>query len=146
MDTIWFQNKIGARMNDEVEIQPVSVMKRNGKKYNKLLKSQVIKAHLNGAKFADLSKQFAPCEDTVRKWVASYLAGLLTLPDLEPVAPRSLVKPAKVQSEESFFSLIGQHDSGNIQLSFKRSGLALDVKRPVSNAMEYVQMIKELLK
>ena len=27
-------------MNDEVEIQPVSVMKRNGKKYNKLLKSQ----------------------------------------------------------------------------------------------------------
>ena len=47
-------------MNDEVEVQPVSVMKRNGKKYNKLLKSQAIKAHLNGAKFADVSKQFGP--------------------------------------------------------------------------------------
>ena len=133
-------------MNDEVEVQPVSVMKRNGKKYNKLLKSQAIKAHLNGAKFADVSKQFGPCEDTVRKWVAAYLAGLLTLPGLEPVTPRSLVKPDKVQSEESFVSLIGQHDSGNIELSFKRSGLALDVKWPVSNAMECAQMIKELLK
>ena len=133
-------------MNDEVEIQPVSVMKRNGKKYNKLLKSQAIKAHLNGAKFADMSKQFGPCEDTVRKWVAAYLAGLLTLPGLEPVAPRALVKQAKVQSEESFVSLIGQHDSGSIELSFKRSGLALDVKWPVSNAMECAQMIQELLK
>ena len=91
-------------MNDEVEDQPVSVMKRNGKKYNKLLKSQAIRAHLNGAKFADVSNQFGPCEDTVRKWVAAYLAGLLTLPGLEPVSPRSLVKPAKVQSEESFVS------------------------------------------
>ena len=94
-------------MNDEVEVRPVSVMRRNSKKYNKLLKSQAIRAHLNGAKFADVSKQFGPCEDTIRKWVAAYLAGLLTLPGLEPVAPRSLVKPAKVQSEESFVSLIG---------------------------------------
>ena len=133
-------------MNDEVEVRPVSVMRRNSKKYNKLLKSQAIKAHLNGAKFADVSKQFGPCEDTVRKWVAAYLSGLLTLPGLEPVAPRSLVKPAKVQSEESFVSLIGQHDSGSIELSFKRSGLALDVKWPVSNAMECAQMIQELLK
>ena len=133
-------------MSDEVEIQPVSVMKRNGKKYDKLLKSQAIRAHLNGAKFADVSKQFGPCEDTVRKWVAAYLAGLLTLPGLEPVAPRSLVKTAKVQSEESFVSLIGQHDSGYIELSFKRSGLALDVKWPVSNARECAQIIKEMLK
>ena len=133
-------------MNDEVEVRPVSVMRRNSKKYNKLLKSQAIRAHLNGAKFADVSKQFGPCEDTIRKWVAAYLAGLLTLPGLEPVAPRSLVKPAKVQSEESFVSLIGQHDSGRIELSFKRSGLALDVKWPVSNAMECAQMIQELLK
>ena len=133
-------------MNDEVEVRPVSVMRRNSKKYNKLLKSQAIKAHLNGAKFADVSKQFGPCEDTVRKWVAAYLAGLLTLPGLEPVAPKSLVMPAKVQSEESFVSLIGQHDSGSIELSFKRSGLALDVKWPVSNAMECAQMIQELLK
>ena len=56
-------------MSDEVEIRPVSVMRRNGKKYNKLLKSQAIRAHLNGAKFADVSKQFGPCEDTVRKWL-----------------------------------------------------------------------------
>jgi hypothetical protein len=133
-------------MNDEVEVRPVSVMRRNGKKYNKLLKSQAIRAHLNGAKFADVSKQFGPCEDTVRKWVAAYLAGLLTLPGLEPVAPRTLVNPASVQSEESFVSLIGQHDSGNIELSFKRSGLALDVKWPVSNAMACAQMIQELLK
>jgi len=137
---------IGARMSDEVEVRPVSVIRRNSKKYNKLLKSQAIKAHLNGAKFADVSKQFGPCEDTVRKWVAAYLAGLLTLPGLEPVTPRSLVKPDKVQSGESFVSLIGQHDSGNIELSFKRSGLALDVKWPVSNAMACAQMIKELLK
>ena len=93
-----------------------------------------------------MSKQFGPCEDTVRKWVAAYLAGLLTLPGLEPVTPRALVKQVKVQSEESFVSLIGQHDSGNIELSFKRSGLALDVKWPVSNAMECAQMIQELLK
>jgi len=123
-------------MNVQVEVQSVSVMKRNGKKYNKLLKSQAIRAHLNGAKFADVSNQFGPCEDTIRKWVAGYLAGSLTLPGLEPAAPRSLVKPAKVQSEESFVSLIGQHHSGNIELSFKRSGLELDVKWPVSNAME----------
>ena len=133
-------------MNDEVEVQPVSVMRRNGKKYNKLLKSQAIKAHLNGTNFSDVSKQFGPCEDTIRKWVAAYLAGSLTLPGLEPVSPRSLVKPARVQSEESFVSLIGQHDSGNIELSFKRSGLALDVKWPVTNAIECAQMIKELLK
>ena len=133
-------------MNDEVEVRPVSVMRRNGKKYNKLLKSQAVKAHLNGAKFADVSKQFGPCEDTVRKWVAAYLAGLLTLPGLEPVSPRTLLKPASVQSEESFVSLIGQHESGSIELSFKRSGLALDVKWPVSNAMACAQMIKELLK
>ena len=133
-------------MNDEVEVRPVSVMRRNSKKYNKLLKSQAIKAHLNGAKFADVSNQFGPCEDTIRKWVAAYLAGSLTLPGLEPAAPRSLVKPAKVQSEESFVSLIGQHHSGNIELSFKRSGLELDVKWPVSNAMECAQMIQELLK
>ena len=31
-------------MSDEVEVRPVSVMRRNGKKYNKLLKSQAIKA------------------------------------------------------------------------------------------------------
>ena len=133
-------------MIDEVEVQPVLMIMRDGKKYNKLLKSQAIRAHLNGAKFADVSKQFGPCEDTIRKWVAAYLAGSLTLPGLEPAAPRSLVKPAKVQSEESFVSLIGQHHSGNIELSFKRSGLALDVKWPVSNAMECAQMIKELLK
>ena len=133
-------------MSDEVEVRPVSVMRRNGKKYNKLLKSQAIRAHLNGAKFADVSKQFGPCEDTIRKWVAAYLAGSLTLPGLEPAAPRSLVKPAKVQSEESFVSLIGQHDSGNIELSFNRSGMTLDVKWPVSNAMECAQMLKELLK
>jgi hypothetical protein len=133
-------------MNDEVEIQPISVMKRNGKKYNKLLKPQAIRAHLNGAKFSDVSKQFGPCEDTIRKWVAAYLAGSLTLPGLEPVAPRALVKQAKVQSEESFVSLIGQHDSGNIELSFNRSGMTLDVKWPVSNAMECAQMLKELLK
>jgi hypothetical protein len=54
-------------MNDEVEVRPVSVMRRNGKKYNKLLKCQAIRDHLNGAKFADVSKQFGPCEDTVRK-------------------------------------------------------------------------------
>ena len=133
-------------MIDEVEVQPVLMIMRDGKKYNKLLKSQAIRAHLNGAKFADVSKQFGPCEDTIRKWVAAYLAGSLTLPGLEPAAPRSLVKPAKVQSEESFVSLIGQHHSGNIELSFKRCGLDLDVKWPVSNAMECAQMIKELLK
>jgi transposase-like protein len=93
---------IGARMNDEVEVRPISVMRRTGKKYNKLLKSQAIRAHLNGTKFADVSKQFGPCEDTVRKWVAAYLAGSLTLPGLDPVTPRSLVKQAKVQSEESW--------------------------------------------
>ena len=54
-------------MNVQVEVQSVSVMKRNGKKYNKLLKSQAIRAHLNGAKFADVSNQFGPCEDTIRK-------------------------------------------------------------------------------
>ena len=91
-------------MNDEVEVKAFSVIKRNGKKYNKLLKSQAIRAHLNGAKFADEFKQFGPCKDTVRKWVAAYLAGSLTLPGLGPVAPRSLVKPVKVQSEESFVS------------------------------------------
>ena len=132
-------------MSDEVEVRPVSVMRRNSKKYNKLLKSQAIRAHLNGAKFADVSKQFGPCEDTVRKWVAAYLAGSLTLPGLDPVTPRTLVKQTKVQREESFVSLIGQHHSGNIELSFKRSGLALDVKWPVTNAMECAQMIKELL-
>ena len=30
-------------MNDEVEVRPVSVMRRNSKKYNKLLKSQAIR-------------------------------------------------------------------------------------------------------
>ena len=77
--------------------------------------------------------------------VAAYLAGSLTLPGLDPVTPRVLVKQSKVQSEESFVSLIGQHHSGNIELSFKRSGLALDVNWPVTNAMECAQMIKELL-
>ena len=101
-------------MNDEVEVRPVSVMRRNSKKYNKLLKSQAIRAHLNGAKFADVSKQFGPCEDTVRKWLGAYFAGLLTLPGLEPVTPRTLAKPARVHGEESFVSLIGQHDSGQI--------------------------------
>jgi len=51
-------------MSDEVEVRPVSVMRHNGKKYNKLLKSQANKAHLSGAKFTDVSKQFSPCEDT----------------------------------------------------------------------------------
>ena len=83
-------------MNDEVEVRPFSVMRRIGKKYNKLLKSQAIRAHLNGAKFADVSKQFTPCEDTMRKWVAEYFAKLLTLPSLEPLTPRALVKQVKV--------------------------------------------------
>ena len=45
-------------MSDEVEVRPVPVMKSNGNKYNEFLKSQAIRAHLNGAKFADVSKQF----------------------------------------------------------------------------------------
>ena len=54
-------------MNDEVEVQPVSVMKRNGKKYNKLLKSQAIRAHLNSAKFADVSNGNRPLEPKASK-------------------------------------------------------------------------------
>jgi hypothetical protein len=44
------------------EVRPVSVMRGNSKKYNKLLKSQAIRAHLNSAKFADVSTQFGFCE------------------------------------------------------------------------------------
>ena len=36
-----------ARMSDEVEVRTVSVMRRNGKKYNKLLKFQAIRPLLS---------------------------------------------------------------------------------------------------
>jgi hypothetical protein len=37
------QNMVVARMSDEVEVRTVSVMRRTGKKYNKLLKFQAIR-------------------------------------------------------------------------------------------------------
>ena len=48
---------MGTRLSDEVDVRLVSVMRRNSMRYNKLLKSQAIRAHLNGDKFADSNVQ-----------------------------------------------------------------------------------------
>jgi len=136
---------IGAQMNEASEVHPFSVMKQTRKRYNNLFKAQVVKDHLNGAKFEDLAKQYGPCDDSIRRWVSLYLSGLLTLPGLDPVAPKHEATPVGLKSAEAFVSLMGQHSTGSIELSFKRCGLDLDVKWPVTNAMECAQMIKELL-
>ena len=136
---------IGAQMNEASEVHPFSVMKQTRKRYNNLFKAQVVKDHLNGAKFEDLTKQYGPCDDSIRRWVSLYLSGLLTLPGLDPVAPKHEATPVSLKSEETFVSLMDQHRTGSIELSFKRCGLDLDVKWPVTNAMECAQMIKELL-
>jgi transposase-like protein len=136
---------IVAQMNTASEVRPFSVMKQTRKRYNNLFKAQVIKNHLNGAKFEDLAKQYGPCDDSIRRWVSLYLSGLLTLPGLDPVPPKHDATPVGLKSAETFISLMGQHSTGSIELSFKRSGLDLDVKWPVSNAMECAQLIKELL-
>jgi hypothetical protein len=73
-----------------------------------------------------------------------YLSGLFTLPSLDPVAQKHEATPVSLKSSEMFVSLMGQHSTGSIELSFKRCGLDLDVKWPVSNAMECAQLIKEL--
>ena len=136
---------IGAQMNEASEVHPFSVMKQTRKRYNNLFKAQVVKDHLNGAKFEDLTKQYGPCDDSIRRWVSLYLSGLLTLPGLDPVAPKHEATPVSLKSEETFVSLMDQHRTGSIELSFKRCGLDLDVKWPVTNAVECAQMIKELL-
>ena len=132
-------------MNKASEVRPFSVMKQTRKRYNNLFKAQVVKDHLSGAKFEDLAKQYGPCDDSIRRWVSLYLSGLLTLPGLDPVAPKQEATPVSLTSAEMFVSLMGQHSTGSIELSFKRCGLDLDVKWPVSNAMECAQLIKELL-
>ena len=132
-------------MNEASEVHPFSVMKQTRKRYNNLFKAQVVKDHLNGAKFEDLAKQYGPCDDSIRRWVSLYLSGLLTLPGLDPVAPKHEATPVGLKSAEAFVSLMDQHRTGSIELSFKRCGLDLDVKWPVTNAMECAQMIKELL-
>lgn len=132
-------------MNEASEVRPFSVMKQTRKRYNNLFKAQVVKDHLKGAKLEDLAKQYGPCDDSIRRWVSLYLSGLLILPGLDPVAPKHVATPVGLKSAETFVSLMGQHSTGSIELSFKRCGLDLDVKWPVSNAMGCAQLIKELL-
>jgi len=132
-------------MSEVIEKHPRSIKSREVKKYSDLLKSQLIKARLSGAKFEDLSQAHGPCADSIRRWCALYCAGLLVLPGLDPVVPKPALAAPK--SAPSFVSLSSHQPAGaDIQLSIKGVTLDLNVTWPVSAALDCSQLIQSLLK
>ena len=132
-------------MSEVIEKHPRSIKSREVKKYSDLLKSQLSKARLSGARFEDLSQAHGPCADSIRRWCALYRAGLLVLPGLDPVVPKpSLAAP---KSAPSFVSLSSRQPAGaDIQLSIKGVTFDLNVTWPVSAALDCSQLIQSLLK
>ena len=132
-------------MNEVIEKHPRSIKSREVKKYSDLLKSQLIKARLSGAKFEDLSQAHGPCADSIRRWCAMYRVGLLVLPGLDPVVPKPALAAPK--SAPSFVSLSShQHAGADIHLSIKGGTFDLNVTWPVSAALDCSQLIQSLLK
>ena len=132
-------------MSEVIEERQLSAKRREVKRYSDLLKSQLIKARLSGAKFEDLSQAHGPCADSIRRWCAMYHAGLLVLPGLDPVAPKPALAAPK--SAPSFVSLSSHQPAGaDIQLSFKGAVFELNVAWPVSAALDCSQLIQSLLK
>ena len=62
------------------------------------------------------------------------------------MTPKHVAAPVSLNREETFVSLMDQYSTGSIELSFERCGLYLDVKWPVTNAVECAQLIRPLLK
>ncbi len=132
-------------MSEVIEKHPRSIKSREVKKYSDLLKSQLSKARLSGARFEDLSQAHGPCADSIRRWCALYRAGLLVLPGLDPVVPKPALAAPK--SAPSFVSLSSRQPAGaDIQLSIKGVTFDLNVTWPVSAALDCSQLIQSLLK